>query len=232
MFNNFISNINNKTLLSNIILYEDNTVLTIDTMYTKPDIEINIIIKIIIPHIKHHFITTNNYWIPSSSLGDNIIPIITGTFTSMIKLCKPNPMFKLCKIDTIADYDKKIKSFKMPLYNQQRNTNYDIIFDLYPTQSSLYILITSEIINNNKLNSYKFYLDKDCTKCINRIKGCELNMISKVQLCCDCNTQLIRKDLDKFIGKNNDYHLYIKIKDFPSYIKDNFSTFPIISFNI
>jgi hypothetical protein len=228
MCNIFNSNINNKALLANLYFNKDDTTLTIDALDTKLDTEINIIIKIIIPSKKISYLKTNNLWYNITS-KEHDISIFNYNISTQIKLQKPNPMFRLCKIDTINDYDKKIKSFKMPLYNQQRHgTNYDIIFDLYPTQSYCYILILSEIINNLTLNSYKFHFDKDCMKCINRIKGCELNMISKVQLCCECNIAVIRRDLDKFIG-NNCYQMYIKIKDFPSYIKDNFNTYPIIS---
>ena len=227
--NLFNSNINNKALLTNLYFNKDDTTLTIDAIDTKLDTEINIIIKIIIPSRRCSHIKTNNTWCTNTTRDNDIFMFYNYNITTQIKLPKPNPIFKLCKIDTLADYDKKIKSFRMPLYTERRHRLvYDVIFDLYPTQSTCYILITSEIINIHTLNSYRFHFDKDCTKCVNRIKGCELNMISKVQLCCKCNIKLIQKDLDKFIGKN-DYKMCIQIKDFPSYIKDNFNTFPIIS---
>lgn len=226
MANIFNSNINNKTILANLLFNKDDTTLTIDTLETRLDTEINILIKIIIPSTIHSFLKTNNIWFTTRN---NNISIFNHSITAMIKLPKPNPMFKLCKIDTIEDYDKKIKSFKMPLYDKKEHrVNYDIVFDLYPTQSNCYILIISEIINFISRNSYKFHFDKDCIKCVNRIKGCELNMISKVQLCCQCNINLIITDLYKFIGISS-YNMTIKIIDFPSYIKDNFSTFPIIT---
>lgn len=221
MCNIYNSYINNKTLLTKLILNSEDTTLSIDILDTKLDTEIIIIIKIIIPSVRCSLVRTNSHWIQIKELELNMF---NSNITAQIRLVKPNPMFKLCKIDTIDDYDKKIKSLKMPLYELKKNniynrSNYDIIFDLYPTQSSCYILILSEIINNHTSNSYKFKFDKDCTKCVNRIKGCELNMISKVQLCCICNIEIIRNDLDKFIGKSN---YVIKIKDFPSYINDNF----------
>ena len=226
MCNIFNSNINNKALLANLFFNKDDTTLTIDALDTKLDIEINILIKIIIPTTKCSILRTNNMWHTQTTKNIYIFTF-THDITAMIKLPKPNPMFRLCRIDTIEDYDKKIKSFKMPLYDsKEHRTNYDVIFDLYPTQSNCYILILSEIINFHTTNSYKFKFDKECMKCINRIKGCELNMISKVQLCCECNIQLINKDLHNFIG---DISMSIKISDFPSYIKENFTTFPMIT---
>ena len=225
MCNIFNSNINNKALLANLFFNKDDTTLTIDALDTKLDMEINILIKIIIPSVMEpSLIRTNNMWHTQTTKN---IYIFNHLITAMIKLPKPNPMFRLCKINTIDDYDKKIKSLKMPLYDiKEHRTNYDVIFDLYPTQSTCYILILSEIINFHTTNSYKFKFDKDCMKCINRIKGCELNMISKVQLCCECNIELIGRDLHNFIG---DISMSIKISDFPSYIKENFTTFPMIT---
>ena len=226
--NIFNSNINNKALLANLFFNRDDTTLTIDALDTKLDTEINILIKIIIPSTRCSIIKTNNMW-HTQTTKDGLISIFNHSITAMIKLPKPNPMFRLCKIDTNEDYDKKIKSFKMPLYDKKENrSNYDIIFDLYPTQSNCYILVLSEIINFISRNSYKFHFDKDCIKCINRIKGCELNMISKVQLCCECNIDLINNDLDKFFGQSN-LSLSIKTTEFPSYIKENFTTFPVIT---
>jgi hypothetical protein len=228
-YNIFNSSINNKTLLANVYLHYNNTILTIDALDTKLDTEINIIINIIIPSIRCSCLRTNNCWYLTqmTQMYDNI-PIIGDVITTMIKLSKPNPIFKLCKIDTLADYDKKIKSFKMPLYKEQNRSVYDVILDLYPTQSTYYVLIISEIINFHKTSSYKLNFDKECTRCINRIKGCELNMISKVQLCCPCNIDIIFSDIIKFIGQS-DIHLSIKISDFPLYIKQNFNSFPIIT---
>lgn len=226
--NIFNSNINNKALLANLYLNKDDTTLRIDALGTKLDTEINIIIKIIIPSLRCSYQTTNNIWNTNITRNNYIHMFNFCSITTQIKLQNPNPMFRLCKIDTLADYDKKIKSFRMPLYTERHRAIYDVIFDLYPTQSTCYILITSEIINNLTSNSYRFHFDKDCTKCVNRIKGCELNMISKVQLCCICNINLVKKDFDKFIDKNV-YQMCIHIKDFPSYIKDNFNTYPNIS---
>ena len=227
MHNIFNSNINNKTLLSNLYFNKNDTILVIDMLNINLDTEINILIKIIIPSKPMYpYIRTNNVWYTQPT--SNYIFIINTYITAMIKLKKPNPMFKLCRIDTIEDYDKKIKSFKMPLYDKKQRTNYDVIFDLYPTQSLCYILILSEIINFHNTSSYKINFDKDCTKCVNRIKGCELNMISKVQLCCPCNIELIHKNIRKFIGQFY-INFSIKITDFPSYIKDNFHSFPIIT---
>lgn len=235
MCNIFNSNINNKTLLANLFFNKDDTTLTIDFLDTKLDTEINILIKIIVPSIRYSYLKTHNVWHTltlkdgsKDGSKDSSIAILNYHITVMIKLSKPNPMFRLCRIDTIEDYDKKIKSFKMPLYDEKCQTNYNVIFDLYPTQSTHYILILSEIVNFHTTNSYKFKFDKECMKCINRIKGCELNMISKVQLCCECNIELIIKDIDKFINQHY-MCLSIRTTDFPSYIKENFSTYPTIT---
>lgn len=229
LYNINSSNINNKTLLTNLYFNKNQTTLTIDMLETKLNTEINILMKIIIPSEPlNPYMIANNIWHTQPSKS-NYIFIYYKYITAMIKLKKPFPMFTLCRIDTIEDYDKKIKSFKMPLYDKkEQRTNYNVIFDLYPTQSFYYILILSEIINFHNTSSYKINFDKECTKCINRIKGCELNMISKVQLCCPCNIQLIHKNIREFIGQS-DINLSIKITDFPSYIKDYFWSFPIIT---
>jgi len=237
--NVFNSSINNKTLLANLLINKDDTTLSIDTFDTldkNPDVIINIIIKIIIVSKRYSYLRTNNSWL---TIRDKKIDIFFFDITTQIKLTNPNPMFRLCKIDNINDYEKKIKSFVMPLYEQNeqneqnyKRLNYNVVFDLYPTQSNYYILITSEFINNITMKSYKFIFDKECTKCVNRINNCELNMISKVQLCCECNTNLIRKDLKKFFDYDKNQmriKMCIKVNDFPSYIKDNFYTFSFIT---
>jgi hypothetical protein len=231
--NLFNSGINNKTLLSNLFINKDDSTLTIDTLDTNRDVEINIVIKIILPTKRYSHLRTNNTW---ATIRDRYVEMFFFDITTQIKLTKPNPMFTLCRIDNINDYEKKIKSFTMPLYELKNNIfkrlNYNVVFDLYPSQSNYYILITSEIINNITMKSYKFHFDKDCTKCINRINNCELNMISKVQLCCYCNVDLIRRDLDTFLDNNKSdtrHKMCIQVIDFPSYIKDNFNTFPFIT---
>jgi len=229
--NTFYSNINNKTLLSNVFFKSDDTSLTIDALGIPNEIEINVLIKIIIPSIRFSNLKTHNNWFTTNR--DEIEIFYFGVTTTQIKLQKPYPMFTLVKID---DYDKKIKSFKMPLYKinngnktELKKINYNVTFDLYPTQSTNYILQLTEINNENTNNSYKLHFDKECTKCYNRINGCELNLISKVQLCCKCNIQMLQKDLSNFLGFDTyNKFSYIKIKDFPSYIKDNFHSFPTI----
>jgi len=231
--NVFNLNINNKTLLSNVFFKSDDTTLTIDALEIPNEIEINVLIKIIIPSIRFSNLKTHNNWFTTRT---DDIEIFSLGITPQIKLQNPNPMFTLVRINRIDDYDKKIKSFKMPLYEKNngnktalKKINYNVTFDLYPTQTTNYILQLIQINNENTNNSYKLHFDKECTKCCNRINGCELNLISKVQLCCECNIEMLRTELFNFLGFDTyNKRLYIKIKDFPSYIKDNFHSFPII----
>jgi hypothetical protein len=234
-FNIFDSNINNKTLLLNKFFNYDDTTLTIDILDVNKDTEINIIIKIIIPaecngifkstYMKSTSINNHPYLKIFEEIHDGVL------ISTLIKLTKPNPMFKLVKVD---DYDKKISSFKMSLYDisdkKYTKTNYEVVFDLYPTQTICYILILTKIINTLTNTTLNLFFDKDCIKCKNRITGCELNSISKVLLCCDCNQRIISNDISKFIS-NNINKCSIKINEFPSYIKDNFSHYHYIQLN-
>jgi hypothetical protein len=140
----------------------------------------------------------------------------------MIKLLKPNPMFKLVKVD---DYNKKIFIIKMPLYYKTekkfKKSNYEVNFDLYPTQTNCYMLCLSKLANITTGSILNIILDKDCVNCNNRISGCELNLISKILLCCNCNLELMSKSLNNFLDLKS-HTLSIKKDDFPSYIKDNF----------
>lgn len=217
LFNIYYFNINNKTLISNILFCNDSALRFISNSID----EINIIIRIIIP-----IATTANLRIPQceSSRG-GYITMFSSLITSIIKIKKPNPYFKFTQID---DYDKKIKSFKMPLYDvKNKKTNFNIVFDLYPSQSHFYALIPCEIFDISKNNSYKLHFDKDCIVCVNRINGCELNMISKVLLCCICNIKKLLNDLNKFIGNNIHMPMTINTNDLPANIKYNFYYFSI-----
>ena len=220
--NKYYKNINNKCLLANVLIkYTNDTALTIDSMFPlEINNEINILIKIITIPKSCSTLRTLYDWLPSGIGSYKPFYTILGLCV-LIKLTKNNPFFSLIKVE---DYDKKIKSIKLPLYNSKKKINYAVVFDFYPTYTYNFMLIISEIINLSTNNSYKIILDKECTKCLNRINGCELNMISKILLCCDCNRYIVRNDLEKFFNnKNYNFSMEINTNDFPSYIKDNFN---------
>jgi len=238
-YNLINTHINNKTLILNKFFDHEDTSLLIDILDIKPDVEINILIKIIIPPSSKYCKLSKIKW--NSNNNFPYLKIFDGyrddlIILPIIKIIKPNPMFRLVKTD---NYDKKISSFKMSLYDisdkKYTKTNFDIIFDLYPTQSICYMLILVKIINTSLNTSLNFVFDKECIKCENRIAGCELNLISKVLLCCDCNQKLMGNSTSKFIDSvfngNNNCKLYVKINDFPSYIKDNFLQYYYLNFN-
>jgi len=229
--NIYYKRINNKTLLANLLINKDESSLTIDSLDIDDKSEINIMIRIITISLIRSSLKTHNDWYSRKNELDKVIYQVDRKLCILIKLQNPNTFFSLVKVD---DYDKKIKSIKLPLYDMQMTndadkcnyikTNYTIVFDLYPTNTSNYMLLSSEIINQSNNNSYKLILDKECKKCLNRINGCELNSISKVLLCCDCYAEIIKKDLHRFFEceKNDYFDIVIKLEDFPSYIKENF----------
>jgi hypothetical protein len=220
--NKFYKSINNKFLLANVLIKNMNeTQITIDSMYPlEINNEINILIKIITISKPYSILRTHSDWFTSEN---SIFKTIynTGGLCVLIKFTKNNPFISLIKVE---DYDKKIKSIKLPLYDSKKKINYAVVFDFYTSYTNTYMLIISEIINISTNNSYKIILDKECTKCLNRINGCELNMISKVHLCCKCNSNIVQNDLNKFFN-NKSYYMQINTTDFPSYIKDNFNSY-------
>ena len=83
------------------------------------------------------------------------------------------------------------------------------------------MLCLSKVTNIATGSILNIILDKDCVNCNNRFPGCELNLISKILLCCSCNLELMSKSLNNFLDLKS-HILSIKKDDFPSYIKNNF----------
>jgi hypothetical protein len=219
-----INLIPNKMLIPNIKLDKDETSIILNNNDINYDL--HIIINI--------FMNSNYFSVPKFKINyigsrDDIIikdynyyPIITRNITRFIFLKNPNRFFKLLNI---TDYDKKITSIKLPLYKYSNKlteltkitkSEYEAVFDLYPSQGQYYYLNLVKLINNLTNNSYNIIYDKECMECRNRIQNCELNMISKIFLCCECNKKIIYKDINTFIGKKNNFA--ICSNDFPSYV--------------
>jgi len=230
-FNNYIKNINDKILITNLKFDKDDAELIVDISENNEEFEINLEIKFIIClgtesiSISHFDRCCDNITLSADDGFTTFYNFTNEFIKGYITFRNPNPFFKFIKID---DYDKKIKSFKLPLYDYSYQTkikkriNYSVIYDFYPTMTQFYFITPTKIVNDFTNEFYDILLDKECNRCKNHIRGLELNMFSKLQLCCKCNIEKVIDDIDKLGFFKSYKNICININESPAYIIDNF----------